>query len=97
VVACLVSSYVAIAAPAALAADESGSKSCSGGHKVAIRSETTGHTYHYAPIGTYRNDWNNGIVLIDRYTFTGLASTSWQVTTDGTLYGPNTYAYCYEP
>jgi hypothetical protein len=82
---------------AAWAQEESGSKSCTGGFEVTVRSESSGITRHYAPTGVWRHTWDNGMAMINRYTDTGDASTSWKVTTTGLLDYNDTYAYCTGP
>lgn len=79
----------------AMAASEQGYKDCSSGLTVWLTSETTGTTRHYAPSGTLRETFYNGVFLQRRTSATGFNNTTWKITTDGYLDGAKTFPWCY--
>lgn len=93
-VAAMVALLLTFAAPAH-AASEQGTVYCGLSFHAGVRSETTGLTYHYTPLGVVRGIWNNS-VLQTRTSYSGLTGTqTWKASTDGYLYGPGTYGFCY--
>ena len=85
---------VLVAAPAFALVEKSGFKDC-GGNYVAVRSLGTETVRHYAPIGTQIGVFNNYDEFIVRNTTTLYFSTSWKVTSTGSLNNPGTYAWCW--
>lgn len=83
-----------IAAPAQALVEKSGNQNC-GGNYVAVRSLGTNVVKHYAPTGTQIAVWDNGDNFIVRNATTLLHSTSWKVTSTGSLNNPGTYAWCW--
>lgn len=90
----LVILVILIAAPAYALVEKSGFKDC-GGNYVAVRSFGTELVRHYAPTGTKIGEWNNGGSFVQRNSATLYFSTSWRVTSTGSLNDPGTYAWCY--
>ena len=85
---------VLVMAVPAMAASESGSKTCSLG-QVALRGETTGLTKFYVPNdSSWDKRVDHGTILRVSYYVSGYSSNTWKVSTNGYLYGPGTYAYC---
>lgn len=62
---------------------------------VAVRSLATHTVTHYAPSSTQIGQWNNGSEFRTRTSVTQLQSTSWKVTSTGSLNSPGTYAFCW--
>jgi hypothetical protein len=90
----LVILVILIAAPAFALVEKSGFKDC-GGNYVAVRSLATQVVRHYAPTGTQIGVWDNDEDFIVRNKTTLYFSTSWRVTSTGSLNDPGTYAWCY--
>lgn len=92
---CMVAMLVGgLALPAAAVVSKSGSLNC-GGNNVAVRSLATHTVTHYAPSSTQIGQWNNGSEFRTRTSVTQLQSTSWKVTSTGSLNSPGTYAFCW--
>jgi hypothetical protein len=85
---------VVTAAPALAAGYKSGSQNCTGIGYIKVRSETSGLTKVFVPIGTLRNQFDNGAALIPKWTFTTVTSGTWAVDTTGTLLSSGTYSGC---
>lgn len=85
---------VVVAAPAFALVEKSGFKDC-GANNVAVRSLGTQTVRHYAPTGTLIAVFNNGASENVRITTTLYTSTSWKVTSTGSLNDSGTYAWCW--
>jgi hypothetical protein len=85
---------VMVAAPAFALVEKSGFKDC-GANYVAVRSLGTKIVRHYAPTGTQIGVFDNGDNFIVRNTTTLYFSTSWKVTSTGSLNDSGTYAWCW--
>lgn len=81
------------AVPAFAEVYEEGSINC-GGNYVAVRSYGVGTVRHYAPSSTQIGSWANSDWTV-RVSSTFLSNTSWKVTSQGSLDGAGTYAYCW--
>jgi hypothetical protein len=85
---------VIVAAPAFALVEKSGFKDC-GANNVAVRSLGTETVRHYAPTGTQIGVFQNHDDFIVRNTTTLYNSTSWKVTSTGSLNDSGTYAWCW--
>jgi hypothetical protein len=83
-----------VAAPAFALVEKSGFKDC-GGNYVAVRSLGTYTVRHYAPTGTQIGVFYNGGTETVRNSTTLYFSTSWKVTSTGSLNDSGTYAWCW--
>ena len=92
VVTLLVKLSMSLALQALAVVSKSGSIDCTP-NNLAVKSYAVGHVHHYAPIGNKIGEFDN-FVWTWRTTTTYLQSSTWKVTSDGSL-SNSTTAICW--
>lgn len=81
------------ALPAMALVSKSGSINCTP-NNLGVTSYAVGHVHHEIPSGTVYSQYNNS-TWQSRSDATFYSSSSWRVTSDGSLSDPGTHDYCW--